>query len=144
MRVRPLSTRPGATSSNRGGATTVEFALVVPVFFVMFFGMVDISRGFMVQSLLDNAARMGCRTAILQGKSNSDVQTAVSSALQGQGINGTTVTITVNGNSTDVSAAATGDTVQVSVSVPVANITWLPGAAYVKGTITGTRTQPHS
>src|SRR5438128_1702420 len=64
----------------RGGAAAVEFAVVVPVFFLIFFGIVEIGRAFMVRGILDNAARAGCRTGILQGKSNTDVTSAVTSA----------------------------------------------------------------
>lgn len=140
LRHTPSTPRP---THRRSGAAAVEFALVVPIFFVIFFGMVDIARGFMVKTLLENSARVGCRTGILQGKSNTDVQAAVAAALSKQGINGTTVTITINGNSGDVSTAGAGDIVRVTVSVPVANITWLPTPRYLTGTISGTAALPH-
>lgn len=152
----PLLRRPPATNwcpvmkldtshrkTVRDGAALVEFAMVVPVFFVFFFGMVEIARAFMAKSLLDNAARVGCRTGILQGKSNADIQSAITAALTGQGISGTSSSISVNGKSADVSTASTGDTVTVSVSVPVANITWLPGAGYLAGTLRVTCSLPH-
>jgi Flp pilus assembly protein TadG len=128
--------------NERHGAALVEFALVIPIFFVLFFGMVDIARGFMAKALLDNAARVGCRTGILQGKTNSDVNAAITAAFTGQGITGTTVTITVNGSAVDVSTAVTGDIVKVVVSVPVANVTWLPGSRYLTGSISGTYSLP--
>ena len=45
--------------SNRQGAAAVEFALVVPVFFLMVFGMIEFGARIMVQQLLTNAAREG-------------------------------------------------------------------------------------
>jgi Flp pilus assembly protein TadG len=47
------------------GAALVEFALVVPAFFLLLFAIVEFGRGFMVSSLLTNAARSGCRVGML-------------------------------------------------------------------------------
>src|SRR5262249_14889300 len=94
--------------------------------------------GFMVKSLLANATRAGCRTGVLPSKANSDVTTAVSNTLKGQGINNTTTTITVNGKSVDVSTAVSGDQIQVTVSVAASNVTWLPGTHYLVGTLSAT------
>jgi hypothetical protein len=51
--------------------------------------------------------------------------------------------VTLNGGTQDVSTGQFGDTVNVTVSVPVANITWIPGVGYLNGTITGTCVLPH-
>src|SRR5581483_7808234 len=106
MIVRPSARR----CRPRRGATVVEFAVVVPIFFALIFGIVDISRGFMVKTLIANAARAGCRTGVLQGKATSDVNAAIDSTLSGQTISGYSKTVQVNGSSgTDVSAAQAGD-----------------------------------
>lgn len=117
----------------RRGATLVEFALVVPIFFLFFFGLVDIGRGFMVQALLQNAARQGCRVGSLQGKTNSDVTTTVDNALTNSGVTGYTTTVTPN----NLASANAGDQVTVAVSVPVANITWA-GFFLTSGTLRST------
>ena len=62
---------------NRGGAAAVEFALVAPVFFGFTLGMVEIGRGVMVQQILTNASREGCRQAVLDGATGSAVTTFV-------------------------------------------------------------------
>jgi hypothetical protein len=91
-----------------------------------------------------NAARTGCRVGIVPGKTNSDVIAAVDSLLSAQGITGHTTTITVNGSTgTNVSAGQTGDTVIVSVSVPIAQASWLPSLSFLKGNITGQFSIPH-
>jgi Flp pilus assembly protein TadG len=128
----------------RRGATMVEFAFVVPIFFIFVFGMVDIGRGFMVQSLLHNAARVGCRTGVLQGKTTSDVTAAVASAVNIGGITNTTTTVSVNGTAGgQVANASTGDAISVRVTVPVADVTWLPGMTYLAGTIGAQYTLTH-
>jgi Flp pilus assembly protein TadG len=128
----------------REGAHLVEFAVVIPVFFIFIFGLIEIGRGMMVNSLITNAARAGCRTGTLSGKTNSDVSAAVDELLSGQGVSGHTTTIKVNGStSTNVSSAVAQDTIMVVVAVPAANTTWLPSVLYVKGTITGQFSLPH-
>jgi Flp pilus assembly protein TadG len=128
----------------RVGAHMVEFAVVIPVFFLFIFGLIEIGRGMMVESLVTNAARVGCRTGILPGKTNSDVSATVDSLLAGQGVSGYTTTVMVNGSTaTNVSAAQTQDTVTVIITVPAANTSWLPSVLFVKGNITGQFTMPH-
>lgn len=115
----------------------MEFALTIPVFLALIFGMTEIGRGFMVTHLLNSAARNGCRTGILSGKSNTDVTTAVTNSLSGQGISGTTTTIKVNGSVADVSTASSGDEISVTVSVSGSSVSWLGTAMFLSGTLSG-------
>lgn len=45
------------------GLSTVEFALVAAVLFVLIFGVIEFGRGFFVASALDEATRRGARMA---------------------------------------------------------------------------------
>ncbi len=121
----------------RRAAYIVEFAVVAPVFFLFIFALIDIGRGMMATSILNSAARAGCRTAVLPGKANSDVQTAVSQALSGLGVSGTNTIIQVNGKTQDVSKAQAQDVVTVSVTAPVSSVTWLPVTWFVNGNLRG-------
>lgn len=47
------------------GEALVEFALVLPILLVLSLGMLDFGRAFHTKSLLDEAAREGCRVAIV-------------------------------------------------------------------------------
>ena len=136
MIVRDPSVHRAARVPRRGVAT-VQLAIVAPVFFIFIFGLIEVGRGFMVSHLMANAAREGCRKGVVYGKSNTDVTTAISSLMTAHGISGYTTTVKVNDVVKDVSLAASNDEVTVTVAVPVANITWLPGGEYLKGTITG-------
>jgi hypothetical protein len=49
----------------RPGAAVVELAFVAPVFFLLMFGLVELGRTLMVQHAVTEAARAGCREAIL-------------------------------------------------------------------------------
>lgn len=48
------------------GQTLVEFALVVPIFFVMLFGLFDAGRYVYMSSVLSQAAREGARLAAVE------------------------------------------------------------------------------
>ncbi len=47
------------------GLSTVEFALVAAVLFMMIFAVIEVGRGFFVTSALDEATRRGARMAVV-------------------------------------------------------------------------------
>jgi len=47
------------------GQSLVEFALVLPVFFLLLFGVLDLGRGVLAFNSVSNSAREGARTAIV-------------------------------------------------------------------------------
>jgi Flp pilus assembly protein TadG len=120
----------------RRGTTTVEFAFVVPLFFLFVLVLIEFGRGMMVTNLLHNAAREGCRQGILGNKSDSDITAAVDNALKNQGISDRTITITVNNKKADASTANSGDEITVVVTAPVAKVTWLPVPQHLAGNLT--------
>jgi Flp pilus assembly protein TadG len=131
-------------SRRRDGAHLVEFAVVVPVFFVFIFGLIEVGRGMLDSSLITNAARAGCRTGIIPNRTTQNVKDAVDNLLRAQGITGYITTVSVNGNSsTNVSSATTNDTITVAVSIPMANASWVPTLSFVTGTLTGQFSFPH-
>lgn len=135
----PLSAKfpPGRLRRRRQGTTTVEFGLVLPIFFLFIFGLIDVGRGFMTSHLLTNAARQGCRQSVVQNKSTADIEASVKTILESQGIKGHTTVVRVNGAVKDVSTAQSTDEISVVVSVPVSNVTWIPVNRFLVGTITG-------
>ena len=114
---------------NRRGAALVEFAVVVPVFFLMVFGMIEFGRAIMVQQVLTNAAREGARVAVLDSPTPtaSQVGTTVTSYLQKAGISGATVTI----NPTEPTTAGYGAPVTVTVQIPFSSVSWLPSPMFI-------------
>jgi Flp pilus assembly protein TadG len=58
------------------GQTLVEFALVIPLFVLLLFGIVDFGRAVLASNSISNAAREGARTAIVNQRV-SDIQTRV-------------------------------------------------------------------
>src|SRR5689334_6806214 len=63
----------------------VEFALVSPVFFLIMFTAIDISRLLYAYTAISSAARDGARTASLSGSTYSDCQIIQEVELVGQG-----------------------------------------------------------
>ena len=51
------------TRNKQSGLTTVEFAVVGLLVFVMIFGVIEVARGYYVYSLLNDVARRGARLA---------------------------------------------------------------------------------
>lgn len=97
----------------------VEFAMVVPLFFLLIFGMIDIGRLFFVQVTLQNAMRQAGRYAVTgnnmanQTRVQSIVQTARQAAV---GIDVTSIQI--NGlNPTNTNASAGGPGAMVTISM---------------------------
>jgi Flp pilus assembly protein TadG len=120
-----------ARVGRRAGASAVEFAFAAPVMFVFVLGIVEVGRGIMVQQLLLNAARQGCRTGILPSSGNTEITNAVTNALTPSGISSDTITVTVNDNVLDAKNATTGQDVTVTVAVPVGSVTWVPVSRYL-------------
>lgn len=120
-------------SAQRRGTAVAEFAVVAPVFGLIMLGMFELSRGWFVKDILNDAARKGCRTAVLPRNpadtaftSNTDVTSDVNDILTDNGIATTsaTITIMVNGNVVNVNTAKRGDIITVKVALPVSAVYW--------------------
>ena len=75
------------------GTTTVEMALVLPIFLAFVFGCMEFSRISMIRSRAANAAYEGARFAMVQGSSTADAQEAVADSLAITGIRGSNTTV---------------------------------------------------
>ena len=113
----------------RKGAAAVEFALVAPIFFLLVFGMVEVGRAVMVQQVLTNASSEGARRAVLDGATAAEVTTFVNTYLTNASVSGATVSFP-QGNP---EAAGYGAPVEVRVSVPFGQVSWVPAPKYLSG-----------
>lgn len=126
MAVRPLlCLKP---DRYRRGTTAIEYALVVPVFLLVVFALVEFSRFLWVQQALTNAAREGARKAVLATTlESSDVDTVVRSYLQGTIANTSDKQkVRVLVNPTDLATASAGDSIATTVVVDFTDISLLP------------------
>ncbi len=70
----------------RRATALVEFALVAPMLFTILFGIVEYGYVYMVRQTMTNAAREGCRIAILQSNSEADVLGVVDTMMAPTGV----------------------------------------------------------
>lgn len=98
----------------RAGATTVEFAFIVPIIFAIFLGSLEMTRLNFIRHSASNAAYEGARKAIVPG---STTEQARGEALR---------LMTSVGVTNDVTATVTSDmnSMTVTVSVPVDRNSW--------------------
>lgn len=123
----------------RCGVTTVEFAVVAPVLFLVVLGIFEIGRAFMVTELLTESARRACRRGVIEGTSSSTIQQVAVDYLSGVGINGESANVYVNdvlAGSTNVAAMPAYTEITVVVTVPIANVAWTP-LWFVPGNLSG-------
>ena len=84
-RPRTEPARLAARRRSQRSQALVEFALVSPLFFLIIFGAIDITRILYAYTAISSAARDGARTASMSGSLYSDCQIIAEVELVGQG-----------------------------------------------------------
>ena len=105
--------------NRKNGSATVEFALILPLFALMVYGMTEFGRAWFTMHVITNATREGARRAIIQGSSTTNVRSTINNYLSSSGLNTlpeASIVTRVNNNNVDVSTATTNDTVSVTVN----------------------------
>jgi Flp pilus assembly protein TadG len=118
----------------------VEFAFVVPVFFVLVLGIFEFGRALMVNELLTEAARQGCRQGIIEGTSSAAIKQAATDYLTSVGINGETAGVSVNDQPVDQVDAQNYPAyteITVLVTVPASSVSWVPSGFLTGMTLQG-------
>ena len=78
LRAKPPTDRPA--KAGVAGQSMFEFALALPIFLLLVFGLVDLGRGFYYYNLLGNMAREGARYAIVDPDDTLAISNTVGSA----------------------------------------------------------------
>ena len=114
-------------NGGRKGVAAVEFAFVAPVFFLLVLGLVEMERMLMVQQSLTNAAREGCRTAVIGTTTgSSEVDSAVRHYLQSvtsKALDPAKLRVTAP---TNLANCPSGTSLKVGVEVNYMDVTWVP------------------
>jgi Flp pilus assembly protein TadG len=111
----------------RRAVAAVEFAMILPVILTLLLGIWEVGRMIEIQQILYNAAREGGRQAASGELTNAQVQDAVTDSLQTSGVPVNNVVVTVKDLDTpanDVSNANYLDRIQITVTIPIADIRW--------------------
>jgi Flp pilus assembly protein TadG len=111
--------RKRTTRNERRGAVALECALVLPIFILCIFGIIEMGRLIMVHQILTNGAREGARRAVVPGATDNDVYATIDNYLANMTISGHTRTI-----SPSLSTARSHDALTVTVSVPYNQVQW--------------------
>jgi Flp pilus assembly protein TadG len=112
-------------TNRRRGVVAVEMAFIAPLFFLLVFGLVEFARMVMVHDALTDAARIGCRKAVLASTSSqADAVEKVRSSLEA------TIACVdkcvVAFSPSDLSGVEPGTTITTSVEVKFADVSWIP------------------
>lgn len=122
MKVRKLMRRQ-PQFPNRGnvkaGVTVVEFALIAPIVFALFFGAIEFSRVNMLRHSIETAAYDGCRAAIIPGATAQDAIDRANEILNAASATNATVTVTPS----TITSSTTN--VTVTVELPLNDNTWV-------------------
>jgi len=118
-------------------------AIATPILFLLMFGMFEITHAYMVQHLLQDAVRQGCRLGIMPWQSNATVCARIEDLLGQEGITGATTNILVNNAIGEVDGAQAGDDVRVKITLDAANVTLYPGGGYLLGQLSASYSLKH-
>jgi len=123
----------------RRGAAAVEFAAVFPIFLLLVFGAIDVSRALMAQHKLVEASRAGCRLyAIREDVTEAEALDAVGQVMTDANLDDYTVEFSPN----ERDSIEHLNSVTTSVSVPYDDVSWLPSWFLSGTTLTGTCIMP--
>jgi len=108
---------------NRKKATAVvEMAVVLPLLITLLFGIIEFGWTFMAYQTIVNAAREGCRVAVLQGATDTEIYDRMSFYMDKAGLGNTGW----SWNSGD-HTSEDGKTETITLSVPYSKISLLGG-----------------
>jgi Flp pilus assembly protein TadG len=98
----------------------LEFALVLPILFMLSFGLVDYGYFFYVKNTVQGAAQSAARAGISGTATNSDVTTIITNIMTAANLQNSGYTVTLS--PTDVSTAAAGTSISVTITVNWSNV----------------------
>lgn len=104
---------------NRRGATTVEFALVAPAFFLVLMAMFEFTRLSVLRHTADNAAYEAARVAIVPGATTAEARAEAQRLLTVVGARGAQIDFTPS------TITPSTDEVTVDVSIPLDRNGWV-------------------
>lgn len=105
---------------NRRGAAMVEFAIVAPILFLLFFASFEFCRVAMIRHTADNAVYEACRVGIIPGATTSEVQNQAQQVLATIGVTNASITVTPTSFDRDT------EEVRVQVVVDLDSNTFVP------------------
>ena len=106
-----------------GGQGLVEFALVVPIFLILLFGMVEFGRAWMTKNILTGAAREAVRIYAVIPYDNVAAESRAVDILSSAGLISSRWTINIYSDAVDNNIMRT----DVTYNFPVIIVGFIPG-----------------
>jgi Flp pilus assembly protein TadG len=106
--------------SRREGTAMVEFAIVAPLLFLLFFAAMEFCRVAMIRHTADNAVYEGCRVGIIPGATSNEAETEARRIMSSLGV--TNVSVAVKPSSIDRET----EEVTVRMKVPLDENSFVP------------------
>ena len=91
--MRPAPSRKVARRRPDAGVALIEAAFILPLLLLLAMGMLDFGRAFHAKHVLDEAAREGCRVAVVTSPDPDIVDARVNSVLSAAGLAATSVDV---------------------------------------------------
>ena len=127
------------TGKPRKGTATVEFAVVLPLIVLLLLGAVETGRGVMVCHALQEAAQAGCRVYSVEDSTLSQARAMVDGIMEDAGITNHQIQFSPSSKSgIDIHM----EPVSVTVSIPFADVAWLPADFLAGATLQGRCVMP--
>jgi len=114
----------------RNGAVAVEFAITVPILFLLFFAMIEFCRFNMIRHGIATAAYEGARRGIVPGATADDVKTTAETILQAV----STVDASISVDPDVITPETT--TITVTIDVPLQHNGWVVPHFFKESTVT--------
>ena len=115
----------------RRGASALEMAIMLPLLFLMVFGIIEFGRAIMVHQVLVNSAREATRRAVIPGATDAQVLATVTKSMNSAGITGYSVGLTIDGtsatldgSSSSITNAPAKSSIGLKLSVTNSNVSW--------------------
>jgi Flp pilus assembly protein TadG len=108
----------------RRGAELVEFALILPLIVMLFFGAIEAAQAVRVSHSLQEAAQAGCRVYSVKGTTKAQATAVIAEAMNNARIPQYTVVFKPS-KKADVDKS--GEAVTVTVTTSFSNIAWISG-----------------
>lgn len=116
------------------GVAAIETALVLPIFILIFFSVIELVWVMHVRSTMIDAAREGARYAALQDVTAPMVQDRVVEVLNNMKLNGDNICPSgqcVTVTPVDPENAKRGDPISVQVDIPASSVSLIPKNKFV-------------
>ncbi len=124
----------GRPKTKRWGATAVEMAFALPILLLIVFGVFEFTRIYMVQQIMQNVSRVGCRNAVIEGSTNTIIEGEATESLERFGIRGAEVTLFINGQKNEISNAGSGDQITLQIVTTSSAVSIVPHS-FFKGSL---------